>query len=53
MPGADLMAIANDGDTVPLISYGMVNVEMSDEDGNPLQLKDGCEAYLKYPAPKG
>ncbi|MBP5525008.1 MAG: hypothetical protein J6Y11_05325, partial [Paludibacteraceae bacterium] len=49
MPGADLMAIANDGDTVPLISYGMVNVEMSDEDGNPLQLKDGCEAYLKYP----
>ena len=52
MPGADLMAIANDGDTVPLISYGMVNVEMSDEDGNPLQLKDGCEAYLKYPAPK-
>lgn len=53
MPGADLMAIANDGDTVPLISYGMVNVEMSDEDGNPLQLKDGCEAYLKYPVPKG
>jgi len=52
MPGADLMAIANDGDTVPLISYGMVNVEMSDENGNPLQLKDGCEAYLKYPAPK-
>lgn len=53
MPGADLMAIANDGDTVPLISYGMVNVEMTDEIGNPLQLKDGCEAYLKYPAPKG
>jgi len=53
MPGADLMAIANDGDTVPLISYGMVNVEMTDEDGNPLQLKEGCEANLKYPAPKG
>lgn len=53
MPGADLMAIANDGDTVPLISYGMVNVEMTDEDGNPLQLKEGCEANLKYPASKG
>ncbi|MBO4529405.1 MAG: hypothetical protein J5767_02070 [Paludibacteraceae bacterium] len=53
MPGADLMAIANDGDTVSLISYGMVNVEMTDEDGNPLQLKEGCEANLKYPAPKG
>lgn len=53
MSGADLMAIANDGDTVPLISYGMVNVEMTDEDGNPLQLKEGCEANLKYPAPKG
>lgn len=53
MPGADLMAIANDGDTVPLISYGMVNVEMIDEEGNPLQLKEGCEANLKYPAPKG
>ena len=53
MPGADLMAIANDGDTVPLISYGMVNVEMTDEDGNPLQLKEGCEANLKYPAPNG
>ena len=53
MPGADLMAIANDGDTVPLISYGMVNVEMTDEEGNPLQLKEGCEANLKYPAPKG
>lgn len=53
MPGADLMAIANDGDTVPLISYGMVNVEMTDEEGNPLQLKEGSEANLKYPAPKG
>ena len=51
MPGSDLMALASNGDTTPLISYGMINVEMTDETGNELQLKSGCEAVLKYPAP--
>lgn len=53
MPGADLMALAANGDTTPLISYGMINVEMTDETGGKLQLKNGSEAILKYPAPKG
>ncbi|MBP5703590.1 MAG: energy transducer TonB [Paludibacteraceae bacterium] len=53
MPGADLMALAANGDTTPLISYGMINVEMTDVTGEMLQLKNGCEALLKYPAPKG
>lgn len=53
MPGADLMALAANGDTTPLISYGIINVEMTDETGSKLQLKNGSEAILKYPAPKG
>ena len=53
MPGSDLMALAANGDTTPLISYGMINVEMTDETGDMLQLKNGCEALLKYPAPEG
>ena len=53
MPGSDLMALAANGDTTPLISYGMINVEMTDETGEMLQLKKGCEALLKYPAPEG
>ena len=53
MPGSDLMALAANGDTTPLISYGMINVEMTDETGEMLQLKNGCEALLKYPAPEG
>ena len=53
MPGSDLVALAANGDTTPLISYGMINVEMTDETGEMLQLKNGCEALLKYPAPEG
>ena len=53
MPGSDLMALSANGDTTPLISYGMINVEMTDETGEMLQLKNGCEALLKYPAPEG
>lgn len=53
MPGADLMAITANGDTTPLISYGMINVEMTSENGENLQLKNGREATLKYPTPKG
>lgn len=53
MPGSDLMALAANGDTTPLISYGMINVEMTDVTGEMLQLKNGCEALLKYPVPEG
>lgn len=53
MPGSDLMALTANKDTIPLISYGMVNVEMTDETGEMLQLKNGCEALLKYPVPEG
>ena len=53
MPGSDLMALSANGDTTPLISYGMINVEMTDETGEMLQLKNGCEALLKYSAPEG
>ena len=52
MPGGDLAAVDANDKTVQLVSYGMTKVEMKDNAGNALQLKDGKEAQLTFPIPE-
>lgn len=52
MPGGDLCAINAASDTVQLISYGMVRVEMESDKGEKLQLKKGAKAKLSFPISK-
>ncbi len=51
MPGGDLAAVREDNSVAQLVSYGMLQVKMSDDKGNKLQLKDGSEAQLTFPVP--
>jgi len=53
MPGGDLAATRTDGSEAQLISYGMTDVNFADEDGNPLQLKNGSPAKTTFPIPEG
>jgi protocatechuate 3,4-dioxygenase beta subunit len=50
MPG-DLEAIRTDGSSATLYSYGMLNVELTDNAGQPLKLADGKSATLTFPVP--
>ena len=49
IPGGDLSAVRTDNSTVTLNSYGMLDVEMTSADGQPLQLKPGKQAQLRFP----
>lgn len=51
MPGGDLAAIDVSSRPQVLLSYGMVNVELSDDNGNRLQIADGENATLSFPTP--
>ncbi|MCL2626044.1 MAG: hypothetical protein FWD46_04390 [Cystobacterineae bacterium] len=51
MPGGDLAAIDSSGNEGMLISYGMIDVNFSDDEGNPLQLKNGSPAEMIFPLP--
>ncbi len=42
-----------DGSSTLLISYGFFNIELKDDLGNKLNLKDGALATLTYPSIKG
>ena len=53
MPGGDLMATRSDDSETMLLSYGMFNVLLADDAGNPLQLKTGSPATTSFPIPKG
>ena len=53
MPGGDLAAQRADGSNAVLISYGMTNVSLTDDSGNPLQLKSGTPAEVTFPIPAG
>ena len=53
MPGGDLIAIRSDDSEVMLISWGMVNVNLTDDFGNPLQIKTGQSAEVTFPIPSG
>jgi len=53
MPGGDLSAVRADGTDAQLVSYGMTAVNLTDENGNELQLADGTPATLTFPIPEG
>lgn len=53
MPGGDLAAMRSDETDATLISYGMVEVSLSDASGNKLQLKEGEQSEMTFPIPEG
>lgn len=53
MPGGDLAGIDTNGKQFMLVSYGMTDVVLTDNSGNPLQLKSGEPAELTFPIPAG
>ena len=53
MPGGDLAAVRSDNSSARLVSYGMTDLNMYAENGDKLQLKDGCKAKLTFPIPAG
>ncbi len=53
MPGGDMTAERTDGSDAMLISYGMTSVELTDDQGEKLQLKDGVQSRLEFPIPEG
>jgi hypothetical protein len=53
MPGGDLAAVRSNNSEVQLLSYGMTEVTLTDNTGNPLQLKDGASSELTFPIPAG
>ena len=50
MPG-DMDAIDEDGDLAVLISFGMMNVELTGSAGEELQMASGKEATITVPVP--
>ena len=52
MPGSDLAAVREDESEVTLISYGMVEVSLTDDGGNTLQLKEGERSEMTFPIPE-
>lgn len=53
MPGGDMQATRTDNSAATLISYGMVEVSLTDDSGNPLQLNKDGESEMTYPIPAG
>jgi hypothetical protein len=53
MPGGDLAAIRSNNSEAQLISYGMTEISLVDNAGNPLQLKENANSELTFPIPEG
>lgn len=53
MPGGDLVARDSSLTDVPLVSYGMVNVELRDAKGAKLQVNDEVKSKVTFPIPEG
>ena len=51
-PGGDLAAVRTDNSDAQLLSYGMVQVSLTDENGNKLQLEEGAKAEVTFPIPE-
>jgi uncharacterized protein (TIGR02145 family) len=49
VPGGDLYSMMPDSSASTLESYGMVGVELIDENNNELKLADGKEAEIRFP----
>lgn len=52
MPGGDMEAVRYDKSESILLSYGMVEVSLTDAKGDALQLKDGVKSTLTFPVPE-
>ena len=52
MPGGDMAAVRMDESDATLVSYGMVEVSLSDAGGNALQLKEGGKSEMTFPIPE-
>ena len=52
MPGSDLAAVRTDQSRATLLSYGMVDLNMTADNGDKLQLSEGTTAKLTFPIPK-
>lgn len=52
MPGSDMAAVRNDESDATLLSFGMVEVSLTDDSGNSLQLNEGEEAEMTFPIPE-
>ncbi|MDR1811027.1 MAG: carboxypeptidase-like regulatory domain-containing protein [Prevotella sp.] len=53
MPGGDLAGIRANNSEAQLISYGMTEVSLTDNAGNPLNLRQGETSQLTFPIPEG
>lgn len=53
MPGGDLAAVRQDNSEVTLVSYGMVSVKLTSDNGQQLQLKKGEKSVVTFPIPEG
>ena len=53
MPGGDLLCIAADKSKKMLLTKGMMNVELTDNNGNPLKIKAKTDIPISFPAPPG
>ncbi len=51
MPGGDLQAVRVGGDEAELLSYGMIAVSITDQDGNPINLQEDKVAEISFPIP--
>lgn len=52
MPGSDLAGLGTTGKRMQLISYGMTNVLLTDDQGHQLQLSDNAKASMAFPTPR-
>ena len=52
MPGGDLIAVGETGPDAQLLSYGMIAVNLTDDSGNKVNLKDGSTAKVSFPIPE-
>jgi len=53
MPGGDLMCIAADKSKKMVLPFGMMNVVLTDNNGNALKIKDKTDIPISFPAPQG
>ena len=53
MPGDNHAGVSKEGSEVILLSFGIVRVELSDTQNNPLRLKSSLPAEVTYPIPAG
>jgi len=50
MPSSDFMCLTADNSKRILMNQGLVNVVLTDNNGNPLEIKNGASATVSFPA---